>query len=197
MKQKPQNLNSRKFFNILYLNHSIFILVMIAFGAFHFVFFQSKIGSSDFLNLNNQASYFTLSIFILFVFLGYFLYSKNIERIKNLHKNEYVLQKKISEKNQLILKMGNYRSAILIKLFFVFVPIAATPWLIETSAAYFLGLILSVVYCIAILPTKKRAIRTMELKDSETQRINNPKAVIARRTFSLGIGNNNNPHWRY
>ena len=197
MKQKSQNLNSRKFFNILYLNHIIFVLVMLTVGAFHFIFSQGNIAVNELVDLKSQTSFLTLFIFITSAFLGHFIYSKSIKRIKSLHKTEYVLQKKMSEKNQLILKMGHYRSAVMVKLFFVFIPIIITPWLVNISPTYFLCLVLSVVYSAAILPTRKRAIRTLELKDAEIQRVNNPKAIIARRTFSLGIGTNNNPHWRY
>nr|WP_299000621.1 hypothetical protein [uncultured Allomuricauda sp.] len=197
MTHKPQNLNSRRFFRILYLNHFIFVLAILITGAFHFIFFKGEIKISELPDLRDQSNLFTLFIFLASVFLGHFIYSRNIKRIKGFHKTEYAQRKNISEKNRLILKMGNYRSALIIQLFFAFVPAILTPWVINIGPTYFLCLILCVVYAIAIIPTKKRAIRTMELKDHEKQRVNNPKAIIARRTFSLGIGNNNNPHWRY
>ncbi len=168
-----------------------------ALGMFHFIFTENKIELTEVLDKNNQNDYFILFIFMASIFLGRYVYSKSLKRLKNMHKNEYIIQKKISEKNQLIFKMGNYRTVHITRLFFVIIPIILTPWIIETGPTYFLCLILGIIYSLAIVPSKKKVIRHMELKDTEIQRINNPTAIIARRTFSLGIGYGNIHNWKY
>ncbi|MEL7270771.1 MAG: hypothetical protein AAGL34_14450 [Bacteroidota bacterium] len=118
-----------------------------------------------------------------------------MKRLTNMHKNAYVVQKKISGKNLLILKMGNYRSAYITRLSFILLPIILSPMIFDIRATYFLCLAANVVYALVMLPTKKSVIRNMKLDESEIERINNPQAIIAKRTFSFGVGHAQ--QWRY
>ena len=195
MKNKPENLNSKKFFRILFLNHFIFILIMLGFGAFHLIFWPIKFEDITVLDINHQTSYGTLSVFITSIFLSHVIFSKTMKRLTNIHKNAYVIQKKISGKNLLILKMGQYRTAIITRLSFILLPIILSPMIFDTEAIYFLCLAVNVFYALVILPTRKGVIRNMKLDKREIERINNPRAIIARRTFSFGVGYAQ--QWRY
>ncbi|MEO0505929.1 MAG: hypothetical protein AAF090_07225 [Bacteroidota bacterium] len=195
MKNKPENLNSKKFFGILFLNHFIFILIMLGFGAFHFIFWPIEFENIAALDINHQTSYGILSVFIAFIFLSHVIFSKTMKRLKTLDKNAYVIQKKISGKNLLILKMGNFRTALITRLSFVLLPIILSPMIFDIRATYFLCLAANVVYALVMLPTKKSVIQNMKLDESEIERINNPQAIIAKRTFSFGVGNAQ--QWRY
>lgn len=195
MKNKPEHLNSKKFFRILFLNHFIFILIMIGFGAFHFIFRPIKFEDIITLDANHLTSYFTLLVFVVFAFLSHIVFSKTMKRIKNMDKNAYIVKKKISGKHLLFLKMGNFRAAMITRLFLILVPIIVTPMILEVGATYFFCLGANVVYAFVVLPTRRSAIQNMELQENEIQRINNPQAIIARRTFSFGIGHAQ--QWRY
>ncbi|MEM6894568.1 MAG: hypothetical protein AAF554_12820 [Bacteroidota bacterium] len=195
MKNKPENLNSKKFFGILFLNHFLFILAMLGLGAFHFIFWPSKLEDMATLDVHYQTSYLILSIFIAFTFFSHVIFSNNMKRLKNMDKNSYIVQKKISGKNLLILKMGNFRTAMILRLFFILIPIILTPMIFEVSPIYFFCLGINVVYALITLPTRRSTIWNLELNESEIERINNPQAIIARRTFSFGIGHAQ--QWRY
>jgi len=195
MKNKPENLNSKKFFGILFLNHFIFILIMLGFGAFHLIFWPIEFENIAALDINHQTSYGTLSVFITSIFLSHVIFSKTMKRLANMDKNAYVIQKKISGKNLLILKMGNFRGALITRLSFILLPIILSPMLFDIGAIYFLCLAANVVYALAIVPTRRGVIRNMKLDNSEIERINNPQAIIAKRTFSFGVGHAQ--QWRY
>jgi len=91
---------------------------------------------------------------------------------------------KIKQKTNLLDKLGDYRSAFIIKFALLEGPafFAIVVFLLTANEVYLIYILPIIILFIILRPTKDKIIMELELNNDERAKVNNPDSIVARFT---------------